>query len=227
MLKNKIFLGLSCFVVSCTNLLANDADTAATALACKTINVDAYYSNYDTTNKWWSYVSADKSLVIAHKQGSTVKQMGTEFFLITDQFDSAPNFAEDGSTISFGASNGSSTYSDNLSNGTINVDAYYSNYDTTNKWWSYVSADKSLVVAHEQGSTVAEMGTKFFLITDKFATSPVFSSDGTTVTFGALSGETCDSQTDSEIENPPSVPEIEDTTTENSSVSLPPQVPSI
>ena len=82
------------------------ADDAASAMACKTINVDAYYSQYDKANNWWTYVSTDKTLILALKSGATVKDMGTNMFIITDKFENAPTFSADGKTITFGALKG-------------------------------------------------------------------------------------------------------------------------
>ena len=77
------------------------------------------------------------------------------------------------------------------------MDAYYAQYDPENKWWTYVSVDKSLIIAHKQGSTVKDMGTKFFIITNEFSSPPDFSEDGKKITFGPLNGETCASSSSS------------------------------
>ena len=83
---------------------------------------------------------------------------------------------------------------------TVDVGAYYMQYDEANKMWAYVSSDASLVLALNQGATTADMNkgdaSKMWLIHSEFETAPVISADGKNVTFGALKGGTCGTVTD-------------------------------
>ena len=128
--------------------------------------------------------------------------MGTNMFIITDKFKNAPTFSADGKTITFGALEGSDTNAKKMANKTINVDAYYSQYDKANDWWTYVSTDKTLILALKSGATVKDMGTNMFIITNKFKNAPTFSADGKTITFGALKGGSCANVPNDTIDSP-------------------------
>jgi hypothetical protein len=210
------------------SLFGYDGDAAAKDLACKTITADAYYAKYAKigNDNWWTYVSNDGSLVIAHKQGTTVKDMGTSFFVINDKFNGTPTFKyEDGKIkISFPSLlNGFSNITA-LSNKEITADAYYAKYTKigNDNWWTYVSNDGSLVIAHKQGTTVKDMGTSFFVINDKFNGTPTFKyEDGKIkISFPPLKGQ--DSCGNGSLETPPT-PSVPNT----NELNLPPSPPSL
>jgi len=210
-----------------------NADNAAKDLACKTITADAYYSKYAQidANNWWTYVSNDGKLVIAHQQGTTVKDMGTSFFVISNKFTSAPVFSYVNGKIemTFPPVNDNTLgYISDLSNKTVTADAYYSKYAQIdgNNWWTYVSTDGKLIIAHQQGTTVKDMGTSFFVISNKFNGVPKFSyiNGKIEITFPPLAGEnSCETNSSSNTDaNTPPQPE-----SDNSDLQVPPAVPSI
>jgi len=236
-LKKLVIIGL----VASSYLFAYNASDAAKDLACKKIEVNAYYSNYDKIdgNNWWTYVSTDSSLVIAHQQGTTVKDMGKSFFLVTDDFNGKVSFSTDGKKMTFPSlktTSNSKKYLTSLSKKTIDVNAYYANYGqvSNNNWWTYVSADSSLVIAHQQGTTVKDMGQTFFLISDEFDGKVSFSKDGKYMIFPPLKGGECmnndtngndiNESGDIEMTMPPSVPDLN---LSEETILTPPSIPEL
>jgi hypothetical protein len=197
------------------SLFGYDADDAAKDLACKTITADAYYAKYTTigSDNWWTYIANDGSLVISHKQGTTVKDMGKTFFVITDEFIGKPTFKYENGKVKISMPSMKTSFSfggDKLSNNSITADAYYAKFTKVdgNNWWTYVANDGSLIIAHQQGTTVKDMGKTFFVITDEFNGKPTFKYENgkLEIKFPPLKGQdSCANTTDNNtsIQTPP------------------------
>jgi len=206
-----------------TSLYSSSINDASNNLACKEFDISGYYSKYNDDDNYWAYIPSSNAYLFVLKAGTLYGD--EQFHSILSGFETSPVVSEDGKNVTFGLSNGVKEQAEELSNSTHDINGYYLKYDDENNYWAYIPSTNAYLFALKAGTLYGD--DEFISILSQFDTAPVLSEDGKSITFGALKGQTCNAETNTTIEEPPSTPDLNSTDTTNNPIGLPPQVPSV